>query len=110
MKSFVALAALVLTVGTSLPALARDSYVVDNAHLLSAGTVAQINAKVSDFNALTHKEVFVDIESSVEGTPQAAAERIMAQQQVNGVLIFVAKSPKTIGVVPDRAAARFFPS
>jgi uncharacterized membrane protein YgcG len=111
MKSLAALAALLLAVAAgTLPASARDTYVIDNAHLLSPAAVAQINAKVADFNALTKKEVVVDIEPSVDGTPQAAAEKIMAQQQVNGVLIYVAKAPKTIGIVPDRAARQFFPS
>jgi uncharacterized membrane protein YgcG len=111
MKPLAALAALVIAAAASVaPAMARDSFVLDNAHLLSASTVSAINAKVGDFKAQTHKEVFVDIEPTLTGTPQAAAERVFAQQQVNGVLIFIAKSPKTIGVVPDRAAARYFPS
>jgi uncharacterized membrane protein YgcG len=111
MKPLAAAAALVIAVAAGLaPAQARDTYVIDNAHLLSPATISQINAKVGDFYAQTHKEVVVDTEPQVDGTPQAAAERIFAQQQVNGVLIYVAKSPKTIGVIPDRAAARYFPS
>jgi uncharacterized membrane protein YgcG len=111
MKSLGALASLLIAIGsTAVPASARDSFVIDNAHLLSASTISAINAKVADFNATTHKEVFVDTEPTVDGTPQAAAEKIFAQQQVNGVLIYVAKSPKTIGVVPDRAASQFFPA
>jgi uncharacterized membrane protein YgcG len=111
MKLLAALAATVIAAGVSAaPAFARDSYVIDNAHLLSSSAIATINAKVADFNAQTHKDVFVDTEMSFTGTPQAAAERVFAQQQVNGVLIFIAKTPKTIGVVPDRAAAHFFPS
>ena len=90
--------------------MARDSYVIDNAHLLSPATVTLINAKVSDFNAQAHKEVVVDIEPSFTGTPAAAEERAFAQHQVNGVLIFIAKSPKTIAVIPDRVSAHFFPS
>jgi uncharacterized protein len=112
MKSLAALASLLIAIGaTAAPAFARDSFVVDNAHLLSDSTISAINAKVADFNATTHKEVFVDTEATVDGaTPQAAAEKIFAQQQINGVLIYVAKSPKTIGVVPDRAASRYFPA
>jgi uncharacterized protein len=112
MKSLAALAALLLAAGSmAIPASARDSFVIDNAHLLSAGTISAINAKVADFNATAHKEVFVDTEPSVDaGTPQAAAEKIFAQQQINGVLIYVAKSPKTVGVVPDHAAREFFPA
>jgi uncharacterized protein len=111
MKPFAALAALVLAAGVSAtPAMARDSYVIDNAHLLSSATVQLINAKVSDFNAQAHKEVVVDIEPAITGTPAAAEERSFAQNQVNGVLIFIAKSPKTIAVVPDRVSHNFFPS
>ena len=111
MKSLAALASLLIAIGsTALPAAARDSFVIDNAHLLSDATISAINAKVADFSATTHKEVFVDTELTVDGTPQAAAEKIFAQQQVNGVLIYVAKSPKTIGVVPDHAASQFFPA
>jgi uncharacterized membrane protein YgcG len=112
MKSLAALAALAITLGsTAIPASARDSFVIDNAHLLSADTISAINAKVADFNAIAHKEVFVDTEMSVDGaSAKAAAEKIFAQQQINGVLIYVAKSPKTIGVLPDRAASQFFPA
>jgi uncharacterized membrane protein YgcG len=112
MKSLAALGSLLLAIGsTALPAFARDSFVVDNAHLLSAATVSAINSKVADFNATTHKEVFVDTEETVDGgSPPAAAEKIFAAQQINGVLIYVAKSPKTIGVVPDAAAKQFFPA
>ena len=112
MKSIAAFASLLIAIGSSaLPAAARDSFVIDNAHLLSASTISAINAKVADFNATAHKEVFVDTEPTVDGdSPKAAAEKIFAQQQVNGVLIYVAKSPKTIGVVPDHAATQFFPA
>jgi uncharacterized membrane protein YgcG len=112
MKSLATLAALLIAIGSSaVPASARDSFVIDNAHLLSADTITAINAKVADFNAIAHKEVVVDTEPSVDGaSARAAAEKIFAQQQINGVLIYVAKSPKTIGVVPDRTAIQFFPA
>ena len=111
MKYLAALAALTLMIGTvALPAAARDSFVIDNAHLLSANAVSQINAKIADFNAIAHKDVVVVTEPSITDAPATAAERAFAQQQVNGVLIFVAKSPKTIYVVPGRSEARFFPA
>ncbi|GAC1545212.1 MAG: hypothetical protein NVS2B17_27350 [Candidatus Velthaea sp.] len=113
MKPFAALAALALTLtSTVLPALAaRDSYVVDNAHLLSATATQRINQKVSDFNAQTGKEVVVDTESSLNGaTPVNAAERAFAQNQVNGVLIYIAKGEKKIQILGDRASHQFFPS
>jgi uncharacterized membrane protein YgcG len=111
MKLLAATAALVVAVVAGLgPAQARDSYVIDNAQLLSPATVSAINAKVSDFNAQAHKEVVVVIDPTFQGTAPAAEERTFAQQQVNGVLIYIAKSPKTIAVVPDRAAAHYFPA
>lgn len=111
MKLLAASAALVVAVVAGLgPAQARDAYVIDNAQLLAPATVSAINAKVGDFNAQTHKEVIVVIDPSFTGTAPAAEERTFAQQQVNGVLIYIAKSPKTIAVVPDRAAAHYFPA
>jgi hypothetical protein len=111
MKPLAAAAALAIAVAAGFaPAQARDSYVIDNAQLLSPATVSAINAKVGDFNAQAHKEVVVVIQPSFTGTPADAEERTFAQQQVNGVLIFIAKSPKTIAVVPDRAAAHYFPA
>src|SRR5258708_3032087 len=112
MKSLAALAALVLAVAAgTLPAAARAAYVIDNAQLLSPATVSQINGKGAEFNGEAQKGGVGDIEATVDGTTaQVAAEKIMATQQVNGVLIYVAKSPKTIGIIPDRAAKQFFPS
>jgi len=112
MKRLAAFAALTLAFGSAvLPALARDSDVIDNAHMLSAGAIARINAKVGDFAQQTGKEVVVDTEASLEGaTPEAAAEKVFAQQQVNGVLIYVARDDKKIEIIPDRASRAFFPS
>ncbi len=112
MKFFLAAAAaLILALGvTFAPAAARDSYVIDDGHLLSPATISTINAKVADFNAITHKEVVVVTESIVKSVPKEAAEQLFAEQRINGVLIFIAKSPKTIGIITDTAAERFFPS
>ena len=110
MKLLAAAAALAIAVVAGIaPAQARDSYVIDNASLFSPATVAQINAKVGDFNAQAHKEVVVLTVPSFTGTPADAEERAFAQQQVNGVLIYIAKSPKTIAVIPDRVSAHYFP-
>ncbi len=111
MKLLAAAAALVIAAAAGLaPALARDSYVIDNANLFSPATVSQINAKVGDFNAQAHKEVVVVTAPSFTGSPADAEERAFAQQQVNGVLIYIAKSPKTIAVIPDRVSGHFFPA
>jgi uncharacterized protein len=110
MKFFAATAALALTtlLGTALPAsAARDGFVIDNAHLFSSSAISAVNTKISNLKAQTGKEIVVDTESSLDGqTAQAAAEKVFSQQQVNGVLIFVAK-PK-IGVIPDTASGRWF--
>ena len=112
MKPFAALAALAGAVAlTVAPAFARSGYVVDNAHMLSQNAISTIDQQVGDFNAQTGKEVVVVTEPTLGGqTPQAVAERDFAQQQVNGVMIFIAKQEKVIGVVPDTAARRFFPA
>jgi uncharacterized membrane protein YgcG len=107
------LAALALAAGlavTAHPAGARDSYVTDGAGMFSAATVSALNAEIGDFNRQTGKEVVVITTPSLSGrTPQDAAERAFAQNQVNGVMIFLAKAEKVDGIVPDRSAARFFP-
>jgi uncharacterized membrane protein YgcG len=103
-------ALVVLTLNLA-PALARDQYVVDNAHLFSAAALAATNARITDFAATTGKEVFVYTTPSLDGdNVDSAAERVFAQQQVNGVMIFISKSPKKIGVYPDRASRTFFPA
>jgi uncharacterized protein len=106
-----ALAALTITAATLAPANAsRSSYVFDDAHLLSDAAIAQINGQVSTFNAQTGKEVVVVTTPSLNGEAlPAAEERAFAQQQVNGVMIFLAKAEKQDGVVPDRAGRQFFP-
>lgn len=111
MRLITALGALILGLAAATaPAAARDQFVLDNAHIFSPGAVAVANQKISDFSAQTRKEVVVYTTPALDGaTAQAAAERVMAQEQVNGVLIFISKSPKKIGVVPDRAASAFFP-
>src|ERR1700679_1644207 len=111
MKLLAAAAALLIAVASGFaPALARDSYVIDGANLFSPATVSLINAKVSDFNAQAHKEVVVVTVPSFTGSATDAEERVFAQQQVNGVLIYIAKSPKTIAVIPDRVSGHIFPA
>ncbi|HEY6236468.1 MAG TPA: TPM domain-containing protein, partial [Candidatus Elarobacter sp.] len=108
-----AVAALTVAVATAFaPAFAaRGSYVVDDAHLLSPAAIAQINQQVGDFNAQTGKEVLVVTTDSLGGTaPDAAIERSFAQNQVNGVEIFIAKSEHSIRIAGDKASSRFFPS
>jgi uncharacterized protein len=92
------------------PAAARDSFVQDGAGLFSAATVSNLNTEIGDFNAQTGKEVVVVTQPSLDGaTVEDAAEKTFAQQQVNGVLIFMAKAEKKQGIVTDHAARAFFP-
>lgn len=105
-----ALAAIFAVAALALPASARD-YVQDGAGLFSAATVSSLNAKIGDFNRQTGKEVVVVTVPSLDGvTPQAAGEKVFAEQQVNGVLIFLAKAEKKDGIIPDRASRAFFPA
>ena len=108
-SAVVALVALV--VSFALPAFARSSYVQDDAHLFSPATVSSLNSTIGAFSSQTGKEVVVVTVPSLDGaTPQAAAEKAFAQQNVNGVLVYLSKAEKKQGVIPDRAAAAFFPS
>ena len=112
MRALALLGALIVGLATTaVPASARSQYVLDNAHIFSSAAVDAANQKIADFAAQTRKEVVVVTADTTDGaTPQAAAERTFAQQQINGVMIYISKSPKSIWVVPDRASASFFPS
>ncbi|HEY4438916.1 MAG TPA: TPM domain-containing protein, partial [Candidatus Elarobacter sp.] len=112
MKPFAAFAALTIAVAVSIaPALARSTYVIDDAHMLSSAAISQIDSQVSQLNADTGKEVVVVTTPSLNGqTAAAAAERAFAQNQVNGVEIFIAKQDKKIEILGDRASRQFFPS
>ena len=89
-----------------LPAAARD-FVQDQAGMFSASTIAQLNQRISNFNAQTGKEVVVMTVPSLNGaTLQSAASSAFSSQNVNGVLIFIAKSDRRDIVVPDNAGAQ----
>jgi len=101
----VAACALALLAGAA-PAAARD-FVVDQAGLFSAATVAQLNERIASFNAQTGKEIVVVTTPSLGGaTLQSAASAAFAQQSVNGVLIFIARDDRKDIIVPDRAGAQ----
>ncbi len=105
-----ALAALLLP-AISFSASARDSYVQDGAGMFKASTVSSLDQTIGDFNRQTGKEIVVVTVPSLNGaTPQDAAEKVFAQQQVNGVLIFLAKAEKKDGIIGDRASQAFFPA
>jgi uncharacterized protein len=89
-----------------LPAAARD-FVQDQAGMFSASTVAQLNQRISNFNAQTGKEVVVVTVPSLNGaTLQDAASSAFSSNNVNGVLIFIARSDRKDIIVPDRAGAQ----
>jgi uncharacterized protein len=99
-------AALVLAAFLPLPAPARD-FVQDQAGMFSASTVAQLNQRISNFNAQTGKEIVVVTVPSLNGaTLQSAASSAFSSNDVNGVLIFIAKSDRRDIIVPDRAGVQ----
>jgi uncharacterized protein len=112
MKPLAALAALTVALASAVtPAFARTSYIVDGAHLLSGTAIAQLDQQIGAFNAQTGKEVVVVTTPSLDGqSADAALERSFAQQQVNGVEIFIAKDERQIRVAGDGASIQFFPN
>lgn len=95
-----------LVVAGAYPAAARD-FVQDQAGMFSASTVAQLNQRIGNFNAQTHKEIVVFTTPSLGGaTLQSAATSAFSQQNVNGVLIFIARDDRRDIIVPDRAGSR----
>ena len=100
-RTAIALVAAIAVSGA--PALAK-SFVHDDAQMFSAATVAQLDSRISNFNAQTGKEIVVQTVASVPGGDvRAAAETAFAQQQVNGVLIFISKGDRKDWILPDRA-------
>jgi uncharacterized membrane protein YgcG len=90
----------------ALPAHATD-FVQDQAGMFSASTVAQLNERISSFNAQTGKAIVVVTTPSLGGAAlQSAAQSAFAQQNVNGVLVFIARDDRRDIIVPDRAGAR----
>jgi uncharacterized membrane protein YgcG len=107
MNRLIAVGALALgSLALALPAVARD-FVTDTAGMFSAGTVAALNQRISNFNSATGKEVVVMTTPSLAGaTIASAAQAAFAQQNVNGVLIFIARDDRKDIIVPDRAGAQ----
>jgi len=108
-----AFAALTVAVAATIaPAFAaRSSYVIDDAHMLSAGAIAQINAQVGTLAAQTGKEVVVVTTPSLNGVaPNTAVRNSFSQLQVNGVEIFIAKADRQIQIQGDAVSAQFFPT
>ena len=108
------LATLALGIGIfapAIPAPAATTFVQDGAGLFSSGAVAALESKIGAFNAQTGKQiVVVTVPALGSDTLQAAAQKTFADQAVNGVLIFIAKSDRKDIIVPGRATAAFFPA
>ena len=99
-------AAVLVALAAGAPALARD-FVQDQAAMFSAATVAQLNARISNFNSQTGKEIVVVTTPSLGGQSlQSAASAAFAQRSVDGVLIFIAKEDRRDIIVPDRAGVQ----
>lgn len=91
----------------ALPAAARDTYVQDQAGMFSQSAIAQANQRIGAFNQATGKEIVVVTVPALQGqTLQDAAQKTFAQQNVNGVLVFVARDDRRDIIVPDRAGAQ----
>jgi uncharacterized membrane protein YgcG len=91
------------------PALAAAS-IQDGAGMLSAATVSQLDGELADFTAQTGKQVVVVTVPSLNGKSlQDAAQAVFQQQDVNGVLVFIAKDDRADIIVPGPATAQFFP-
>jgi uncharacterized protein len=89
-----------------LPAAATD-FVQDQAGMFSAGTVAQLDEQIGNFNAATGKAIVVITTPSLRGASlQSAAQSAFSQQAINGVLIFVARDDRRDIILPDRAGAQ----
>ncbi len=75
--------------------------------MFSASTVSQLNQRISNFNAQTGKEIVVVTVPSLGGaTLQDAASSAFSSNNVNGVLVFIARSDRRDIIVPDRAGAQ----
>ncbi len=104
--ALLAAAGLVALAASVLPAAARD-FVQDQAGMFSAGTVAQLNERIGRFNAQTGKEIVVVTAPSLGGaTLQSAAAAAFSQQNVNGVLVYIARDDRRDIIVPDRAGSQ----
>ncbi len=102
----------VLSLSAALPA-AATAYVQDQAGMFSAGTVAELNERISSFDAQTGKQIVVITTPSLNGsTLQQAAANAFSQHSVNGILIFVARDDRRDIIVPDPAGvqAGWFPA
>ena len=78
--------------------------------MFSAATVSQLDQQISDFTAQTGKQIVVVTVPSLNGKSLSdAAEAVFQQQNINGMLIFIAKDDRKDFFVPDTATCAVFP-
>lgn len=107
-RSIAAIAAAVLA--CALPALAA-SPIQDGAGLFSPGTVSRLDQQISDFSSQTGKQIVVVTVPSLNGQSIAdAAHQAFSSQDVNGVLIYIAKTDRQDYFVTGASTAQFFPA
>jgi uncharacterized membrane protein YgcG len=95
---------------TAIASAAATQPVQDGAGMFSSSTVSQLDQQIGDFTAQTGKQIVVVTVPSLNGKPLSdAAEAVFQQQNVNGMLIFIAKDDRKDYFLPDTATAEFFP-
>jgi len=111
MKRFRPLAALALALlASTLAAAAATVPIQDGAGMFSQATASQLDQEIGNFTAQTGKQIVVVTVPSLNGKPlAAAAQAVFAQQNINGVLIFIARDDRQDYILPDTATAKFFP-
>ena len=100
--------ALSLTVGMQ-PALAASNFIQDGASMFSSDTVTALDAQIASFQSQTGKDVLVVTVPSLNGeTPETAAQNVAREQNLNGVLIFIAKNERQDYFAVGKGSAQFF--
>lgn len=91
----------ILVLGAAAPA--ASSFIQDGAGMFSPATVSDLNARISSFNAQTGKEIVVVTVPALPAgqTSDQAARQAFATQNVDGVLIYIAKDNRQDTIVPD---------
>jgi len=106
MTRIVLFATLALVASLAAPAAARD-YVQDGAGMFSKQMIDRVDGRIDAFNRATGKEIVVVTVPSLDGANlQDAAAKAFSQQNVDGVLIFIARDDRRDIIVPDRAGVR----
>ncbi|MGB6062646.1 MAG: TPM domain-containing protein [Candidatus Aquilonibacter sp.] len=101
--------AIVLLTGGAVLAAAQTP-IQDGAGMFSQATISQLDQQISDFTAQTGKQIVVVTVPSLNGKSlNDAAEAVFTQQDVNGILVFIAKDDRRDIILPDTATAQFFP-